>query len=348
MKKIAIIGIGGRTGTMFAFELRNSAEILGVGREIEVQKIKEGKIFVERGKTPLPREKPIKFEENVIGEGEFNEEVAPDFIFLCVKNPVGSAVKYYYQRVKKDYYPPTTLPPFGRAPKIPSLILSQNGISSVEDAKKELKEIFGETSKEIRIIRVNLFNPISSEKNNDEVKISYFLPVHLALGVAWGPKEIEDIKEIFEKTNIKVQEILPENIKNMEYSKLFTNLIGMAAAAGGFEIAEGFEQKEIFEEEIKSLREYIKVVKKSGGKFLNFNHYPIKLFTLLINFLPLTILRIFRKRIAKAITKGRGGKEKGNIDEIEYYNGAVIRLGEKFKVETPINKKIYQAIKEKL
>ena len=81
---------------------------------------------------------------------------------------------------------------------------------------------------------------------------------------------------------------------------------------------------------------------------MNFNHYPIKLLTLLINFLPLPILRIFRKTVAKAITKGRGGKEKGNIDEIEYYNGAVIRLGEKFKVETPINKKIYQTIKEKL
>jgi len=368
MKKIAIVGIGGRTGTMFAFELRNSAEILGVGREVE--KIKDynppttlplkrapGKIFVLRGKEK------IKYEGKIISQEEFNEEVAPDFIFLCVKNPVSSAVRYYYQRVKKDYNPPATrgaqtkvwegggrvgVPLFGRAPKIPSLILSQNGISAVEDAKKELEEIFGETSKEIRIIRVNLFNPISSEKNNDEVKISYFLPVRLAFGVASGPRETDDLKEIFKKANIEAEEVLSENIKNMEFSKLVTNLIGMAAAARGFEIGEGFEKKEIFEEEIRALKEYIKVVKKSGGKFLNFNHYPIKLLTLLINFLPLPILRIFRKTVAKAITKGRGGKEKGNIDEIEYYNGAVIRLGEKFKVETPINKKIYQTIKEKL
>ena len=324
--KIAIVGIGGRTGTMFAFELRNSAEILGVGREIEVQKIRGGKIFVETG-----GEKPIKFEEKVIEEGEFNEEIAPNFIFLCVKNPIGPAVKYYYQRVKG---------------KIPSLILSQNGISAVEDAKKELEEIFGQKAKDVRIIRVSLFNPISSQKINDEVKISYFLPIRLAFGIASGPGGTEDIKEIFEKANIEAEEISPENIKNMEYSKLFTNLIGMATAAGGLGIAEGFEQKEIFEEEIKALKEYIKVVKKGTGKFLNFNHYPIKLFTLLINFLPLTILRIFRKRIVKAITKGRGGKEKGNIDEVEYYNGMVIRLGEKFKVETPINQKIYRRILE--
>jgi len=118
----------------------------------------------------------------------------------------------------------------------------------------------------------------------------------------------------------------------------------MAAAVRGLGIGEGLAKKEIFEEEIKALREYIKVVKKSGGKFLNFNNYPIKLFTILINFLPLPILKIFRKTIAKVITKERGGKEKGNIDEIEYYNGAVIRLGEKFKVETPINKKIYHYV----
>lgn len=323
--KIAIIGIGGRTGTMFAFELRNSAEILGVGREIEVQKIKEGKIFVER-----EGEKPIKFEGKVIGEGEFNEEIAPDFIFLCAKNPVGPAVKYYYQRVKKE--------------KIPPLILSQNGISAVEDAKKELKEIFGEKSKEIRIIRVNLFNPISSEKINDGAKISYFLPIRLAFGIANGPKETEDVKEIFKKANIEAQEISPENVKNMEFSKFFTNLIGIASATRGLSL---FEDKETFKEEIQSLKEYIKVVKRNGGKFLNFKHYPIKLLASLINFLPLSILKIFRKNLARAITKGRGGKEKGNIDEIKYYNGAVVNLGKKLGLPTPINQKIIERVLSK-
>jgi len=328
--KIAIIGVGGRTGTMFAFELRNSAEILGIGREKEIEMIKEGELYVERKGG-----KPEKFKEKVIGEKEFNEEPGPDFIFLCVKNPIGPVVKYYYQKFKESE-------------KIPSLILSQNGISAADDAKKELEAIFGEASKEIRIIRVSLFNPISSEMINDKITISYFLPIRLAFGLTSGSKETEDIKEIFKTADIKAQEILPENIKNMEYSKLFTNLIGMASAAKGLTIEEGFKDKEIFEEEIKALREYIRVVKKMGGKFLNFEHYPIKLFTLLLNFLPIPFLKIFRKTIAKAITKGRGGKEKGNIDEIEYYNGAVIKLGEKLGVGTPTNKKIYQKILEKL
>ena len=345
MKKIAIIGIGGRTGTMFAFELRNSAEILGVGRKEEIEKIREGKIYLERGK-----EGTIRFTGKIIEEREFAGEIAPDFIFLCVKNPVGPAVKYYYQREKKDYNPPTTLPLAAgeRAPKIPSLILSQNGISAVEDAKKELEKIFGEEAKEIRIIRVSLFNPISSERSDDEITISYSLPIRLVFGVASGPRETGDIKEIFQKANIEIEKISPENIKNMEYSKFFTNLVGMASAAKRLSIREGFEDREIFEEEIGALKEYIKVVKKNGGKFLNFRHYQIKFFVFLIYLLPLSILKIFRKEIAKIITRGRGGKEKGNIDEIDYYNGAVIKLAEKLKIEATINREIYKKIKTQL
>ena len=324
--KIATIGVGGRTGTMFAFELRNSAEILGIGGEKEVKLIKEGRIYLER-----KRGKPEKFEAEVVSQEEFNEEIVPDFVFFAVKNPIGPAVKYYYQKFKESE-------------KIPSLILSQNGISAVEEAKKELEEIFGEISKKIRIIRISLFNPISSEEDNDEVKISYFLPIRLALGLASGPKKIKDIKEIFERAGVEAEEVPPENIKNMEYSKLFINLIGMASAAKGLTIEEGFKNKETFEEEIRALREYIKVVKKGTGKFLNLHHYPIKLFVLFCNFFPITFLKIFRKTIAKIITKGRGGKEKGNIDEIEYYNGAVIKLGEKLGIETPVNAKILKRV----
>jgi 2-dehydropantoate 2-reductase len=331
MTKIAIVGVGGRTGTMFAFEFRNSADILGVGKKAEVQKLREGKIYLQREKNET-----IRLRGKVIEEEEwFSGNICPDFIFLCVKNPVAPAVNFYYQRIKKEG-------------KIPSLILSQNGISVVEEAKRELEKIFGEKAKEIRIIRVSLFNPISSEKIDDEVKISYFLPIRLAFGKASGDGEVKDLKEIFKRADIKTEELSPENVKNMEFSKLFTNLIGMASAAKGLSIENGFQDKETFKEEVIAIKEYIKVVKKSGGKFLNLKHYPIKFLTSLINFLPLSFLTVFRKILAKTITKGRGGKEKGNIDEVNYYNGAVIKLGEKVQVETPVNQKIYQKIKEKL
>jgi hypothetical protein len=31
--KIGVIGVGGRTGTMFAFELKNSGNVFGIGRK---------------------------------------------------------------------------------------------------------------------------------------------------------------------------------------------------------------------------------------------------------------------------------------------------------------------------
>jgi hypothetical protein len=59
----------------------------------------------------------------------------------------------------------------------------------------------------------------------------------------------------------------------------------------------------------------------------------------------LPLLSLFRKRIAKAIAKGRGRKGKGNIDEIDYYNGAVVRMGERFNIDTPVNRKIWLTMK---
>jgi len=327
MKKIAIIGIGGRTGTMFAFELQKAGDVLGIGRERDINIIKEKRLYLKRGEDPA-----ILFEGKVIRDFEFPKNSLPDIIFLAVKNPVGPVIKYYYQKIKEEE-------------KLPSLVLSQNGIVAGSQAKEVLKEVLGKRRfEELRIIRLSLFNPVDSQEVNGKICIDYFLPIRLAFGIYSGPKETKDIKEIFEKAKIEAEEVPSENIKNMEYSKLFLNLIGMVAAVRGLGIGEGLAKKEIFEEEIKALREYIKVVRKSGGKFLNFNNYPIKLFTILINFLPLPILKIFRKTLAKVIIKGRGGKEKGNIDEIEYYNGVVIKLGEKFKVETPINKKIYHYV----
>ena len=50
-KKIAVIGVGGRTGTMFAFELGRVAVVLGIGKE--VVSIQKEQLFVKRkGEAP--------------------------------------------------------------------------------------------------------------------------------------------------------------------------------------------------------------------------------------------------------------------------------------------------------
>ena len=121
--KIAIIGIGGRTGTMFAYELKDFANILGVGKEEEVEAIKQNKLFIQK------KDKTSElFNVKVIRNTDFNEEINPDIIFIATKNPVTPVIKEYFSKFKE---------------KMPALFLSQNGVDALSEADQALKEVFG-------------------------------------------------------------------------------------------------------------------------------------------------------------------------------------------------------------
>ena len=327
MKKMVIIGAGGRTGTLFAFELKNSADVLGVAREKEVKMVRESKLFVQRkGKIPE------LFKEKIIEDVKFEEEIKTDILFLTTKNPVSKPIKYYYQKLKKE---------------LPTLLISQNGIAAIEDTKKVLREIFGQEAEKVRVIRIALFNPVDRKEKEGRVHIKYFLPIRIAISKVWGEKDAEDIVEVFKKADFQIKEFSQKDAKDLEFSKLFLNLIGMAAATRGVSVREGFQDKEIFIEEIEALREYIKVVKKAGGGFLNFPNYPVKLLTFLFAQLPMSILLLLKGILASIISKGRGGKPK-DLDEIDYYNGAVVKLGKEVGIVTEVNNRIYQRALEKI
>ena len=150
-KKIAVIGVGGRTGTMFAFELRNSADVLAVGRQREAELVNQRKLFVER------KEKLIQvFEEKLIKDTDFKPKLEPDIIFLTTKNPILVPLEYYLRKCKK---------------KIPTLIISQNGIVAISDAKKTIKKVFKSESEKVRIVRVVLFNPIEEIESENKYYI---------------------------------------------------------------------------------------------------------------------------------------------------------------------------------
>ena len=326
--KIVIIGIGGRTGTMFAYELENFASVLGVGRETDVGTIRQKKLFVQK-----KDKEPELFNVKVVKDSDFSQGINPDIIFLATKNPVSSVIKYYFERFKGK--------------KIPILFLSQNGIEALEDSKEALEEIFGEKAKDIKIIRAVLFNPIDKKKERDNTYIKYSLPIRLAVLKAQGEGDIKDLVEIFKKASIEVKEFSQKEAKNLEFSKLFLNLIGMASASRGLSIKDGFKDKEIFKEEVGSLKEYIRVVKVAGGRFLNFPHYQVGVLSIVLSLIPTIFLLPFRTFLAEVVSKERGEKPKV-LDEINYYNGAVVSLGEKIGIKTPVNKRVYERALEKL
>lgn len=327
-KRIGIIGVGGRTGTMFAFELKRITDILGIGRNIE--NIQRKKLFIEkRGKQPEP------FEGKVITDFQFPSfEFLPEILFLTTKNPIGETVKYYYQKIK-EYCLSAKRP----EPYFPTLVLSQNGITAGEDALNALREVFGPDYKKIRVIRLILLNPVDRKKVDEKIYITYSLPIRICFGKISGPGNLQDIALIFKEAEFEVKQFPPEEIKNLEFSKLFLNLIGMASASQGFSIKQGFQNSEIFREELRALKEYIKIVRASGGEFLNLLNYPVRLLTFLFDILPTDFFLPFKNYFAGLMSRGRKGKVK-DLTEIKYYNGAVVNLGRKIGTPTYINQKI--------
>jgi ketopantoate reductase len=327
-KNVLIVGIGGRTGAMFAEELKEAGNIFGVGLDREIDLIEEKKIVILRnGESKI-------YAINAVRSWEFKNlaaEIAPDFIFITAKNPVGEAVKYYYRNFKNIQ-------------KYPVLVLSQNGLSAANDAREALKEILGPEAEKVKIIRLSLFNPIGANLSGDGIfSINYSVPVQLCYGVHSGGEDASDLREILLKTKIESEEVAPKDTRNMEYTKLFMNLIGMASAVRGKSVKEGFNDQETFVQEINVLREYAKVVKRAGGKFLNFTNYPypLGLMAWAVVFLPLPVWSLFKSQVAGLVGSKRNDKPK-DIGEIDYYNGEVVKLAKSLGESVPVNEKVLQ------
>ena len=312
---------------MFAYELKDFANILGVGKEEGIEAIKQNKLFIQK-KDKSPELLNVK----VIKDTDFNKEINPDIIFIATKNPVAPVIKEYFSKFKE---------------KMPALFLSQNGVDALSEANQSLKEVFGKKSEKGQIIRCVLFNPIDSEHKEGRAYIKYSLPIRIAVSKAQGHGNIKKLVETFKTAGFEVSEFSEKNAKNLEFSKLFLNLIGMASASHGLSVRDGFKNKEMFKEEIEVLKEYIKVVKKSHGKFLNFSHYSVKFLSIFIELTPIFLLTPIRNILSGFISKERGGKLK-DLDEIDYYNGGVVKLGKKIGIKTPANKRVHKRSLERL
>jgi ketopantoate reductase len=345
MKTIYIVGIGGRTGAMFCRELQGAAKIIGVGMEHEVGAINSGKIKIQRNGS-----QPETLKTEVVRAEDFAVAVSqnyPDFIWLAVKNPVAKAVESYYREFK------------GRE-NIPALVLSQNGLSAINDAKIGLRAALGQDADKVRIVRVSLINGVDLKMDGGATIISYKLPVKLGFGILDGQNS--DFKNILRASHIRVQEFKGQDVLNMENSKLFTNLIGMVSAIRGVSADQGLRDKKIFLQEVAMLKEFVLAasakgygvpraavakgygVPKAGGGFVDdFCGYPIKFLAQMMLW-PLWLLLPLRGLLANIVAKGRNRPK--DLSEIDYYNGEVVKLGKQFNIPTPVNEAVVTKAKE--
>ncbi len=131
---------------------------------------------------------------------------------------------------------------------------------------------------------------------------------------------------------------------DMKWSKMLTNLIANASSAIlDMTAAEIFSHPDLFQMEMRMLRETLAVMSAQGIKVVDLPGTPVRALawgTRLPGF-------ISRPLMSKAIGGGRGGKMPSfHIDlragrgksEVGYLNGAVVRAGAKLGIPTPVNK----------
>ena len=331
-RTIYVVGAAGRTGMLFCRELQNAARMIGVAFPAEIENIKSGKAKIVRGKNL-----PEIFTAELVPPEDFGVAIvrnAPDFLWLAARNPVDKITAFYYRH-------------FANQQNFPALVLSQNGLSAVVDAKKGLQEALGQDADKVAIVRVSLINGVDLNTDGDgTLTIGYKLPIKLGFGTTQtyiGGTDVNSsaslgLGEIFKEAGIGVREFRGKDVLAMENAKLFLNLIGMAAAANGADVAAGWRDKNIFKKEMAALREFVSAVNAVRGGFADkLGGYPVKLLARLA-LLPVCLLAPWRGILAGAVAKGRNRLK--DLSEIDYYNGEVVRLGKKANVPTPVNEEI--------
>jgi 2-dehydropantoate 2-reductase len=137
---------------------------------------------------------------------------------------------------------------------------------------------------------------------------------------------------------------------SMKWSKLLTNLIANPASAIlDMTPAEIFAHHDLFQLEIRSLRECLAVMRAEGLRVVDLPGTPVRALALATR-LPLWLSRPL---LARAAGAGRGAKMPSfHIDlyagrgssEVEYLHGAVVRRGEQHGVPTPANRLLTETL----
>jgi 2-dehydropantoate 2-reductase len=132
---------------------------------------------------------------------------------------------------------------------------------------------------------------------------------------------------------------------DMKWSKMLTNLLVNASAAIlNWSPAKILHHPVTYKIEVLQIREALAVMKKLGIHVIDLPGTSVRILITLLDVLP---LRLGRVLVGTALAKGRGAKMPSlHIDlqagrprsEVEFLNGAVVRLGERVGVSTPVNR----------
>jgi 2-dehydropantoate 2-reductase len=169
------------------------------------------------------------------------------------------------------------------------------------------------------------------------------------VGIAAGHPLSGSLIEAFNQAGLNAR--LYASGPEMKWSKMLTNLLANASSAIlDMTPAEIFAHQGLYRLEIAQLREALAVMDAQNIHAVDLPGTPVRLLTWIIRSLPLSVSRPL---IARSVGRGRGGKMPSfHIDlhggrgqsEVDYLNGAVVRIGERTGVATPVNRLLNETL----
>lgn len=173
-----------------------------------------------------------------------------------------------------------------------------------------------------------------------------------AIGMPKGQKS-DKLEHLCEMLNVVVPTHISENITEELYSKLIINsCITSLGAITGETLGQMLKNKIARVLFLAIAREGMYVAKAMGlevppfAKVLNYNLLLLSN-AKFYNILCETIFRIVGKlKYNNVKSSSLQSLERGKPTEIDYFNGYIVKKGEEFGVETPINRRMVEMIKE--
>lgn len=163
------------------------------------------------------------------------------------------------------------------------------------------------------------------------------------LGVAAGHPLSQAICAALQEAGLNAQ--LFANASAMKWSKMLTNLIANATSAIlNMTPAEVFAHSGLYRLEMAQQREALAVMRAMGIPVVDLPGTPVRLLAAGARYLP---ARLSQPLLQRSVIRGRGGKMPSfYIDlhsgrgqsEVDYLNGAIVRMGEQHHVPTPVNR----------
>lgn len=312
--KYAVIGLGAIGGIIGGLLTKSGEKVILIGKKNQSEEIsKKGLKINGINNSILVKNVHVSTDFSLISES--------DVIIICVKSQdtenVANELKKY---IKKSAF----------------IVSLQNGVRN----SKIIKEITGN-----RVFSgVVLFNAL------------YIKPGEVTLTLKGGliietdslyKEELESFIKLLTKSGIESR--LDANIEGYLWSKLIVNLQNAVTALTGQTIKESLINKDSRATIIATMKEGLNILQKSKTPYKTLPDIDPKVTIRRLTILNSVLLKL-GSRILKLNANARGSMWQSlyrkRQTEIDYINGEIVNLAKKHNLESPINKKLVELVKE--